>query len=152
MISRATETGVSVALTGTGSTLAFVTSIAAHGGGVRTRGWVLMQIGAAGLLVAFMIDDVDRESPTLFRVTNSRRTRQMSHGAAHRFALDALILPLRRWNGTRDWFLNTQERSNQTTLIDTRRRPARRGRQEIRSKFLLMAPRTIAGCMCRSAG
>ncbi|MEO5841386.1 MAG: hypothetical protein ABIQ73_09675 [Acidimicrobiales bacterium] len=65
-MSRATGTATSLALTGVGAILAFATSLSAMGFDGRTLGWVLMQIGAAGLLVAFMIGDVDRDSPHLF--------------------------------------------------------------------------------------
>ena len=64
-MSRATGTAASLALTATGALLAFASSISTHS--VNTLGWVLMQIGVAGLLVAFMIGDAESEYPSLFR-------------------------------------------------------------------------------------
>ncbi|MEO8697162.1 MAG: hypothetical protein ABI658_26880 [Acidimicrobiales bacterium] len=64
-MSRATGTAASVALIAMGALLAFATSVTAHR--AITLGWVLMQIGAAGLLVAFMVGDTDTDYPRLFR-------------------------------------------------------------------------------------
>jgi hypothetical protein len=64
-MSRATGTAASLALTATGALLAFASSISAQS--ATTLGWILMQIGVAGLLVAFMVDDAESEYPRLFR-------------------------------------------------------------------------------------